>query len=154
MKILQRLTEFIGLEKNPSYEKKRLIMHGGENFIGTINLGLFRQQLFVPGFVKMKLTFTKALNEFLITNIDITDKAPKLKIELTRMCIYTRVVDVVPSVFNAHVQGLKTQNLMYHINREVTIGKSIPQGTISETLSSNISNFTNSKIICIDICTI
>ena len=46
------------------------------------------------------------------------------------MYIQTRLVDVVPSVFNAHIQSLKTQNFMYHINRELTVTKTIATGTI------------------------
>ena len=125
--------EIIGSEKNKSYDKKRAMMHGGENFIGSINLGLFRQELKIPGFVKMKLVFTRAPNEFIIDNTT-TDKPPKLKCEFTKMYIRTRLVDVVPSVFNAHIQSLKSQNFKYHINRECTFTKTLATGTIQDTM--------------------
>ena len=122
-------------------------MHGGENFIGTINLGLFRQELKIPGFVKMKLVFTRAPADFIIDNAT-NDKDAKLKVEIEKMYIQTRQVDVVPSVFNAHVQSLKQQNFMYHINRESTVTRTISQGSIAETISSIFPTSQVSKIIC------
>jgi hypothetical protein len=129
------LTDTIGKETNPGYVKKRALMYGGEKFIGTINLGLFRQELKIPGFVKMKLIFTRAPTDFIIDNYT-ADKVAKLKVEINKMYIETRMVDVVPSVFNAHIQSLKSQNFMYHINRESTVTKTVASGSIQETISS------------------
>jgi hypothetical protein len=119
-------TDFPGTGANPSYAKKRAIIHGGEYFIGTINLGLFRQELKIPGFVQMRLIFTRAGDDFIIDN---TTKA-KLKCTFEKMFIQTRQVTVVPSVYNAHVQTLKTQNFMYHINREVVVRKTLTNGNV------------------------
>ena len=129
-------TEYVDLPANLGYLKKReVIKNKCEKFIGTINLGLFRQALKLPGFVKMKLVFTRAPIDFYIDNMT-NDKPAKLKIEVTNMYIETRQVHVVSSVLSAHIQAWKQRNFLYHINRELTVHRTMSTGSSGDTLAS------------------
>jgi len=116
--------DYPGTTHNRGYGQKRTDLSTGNMFRGTINLGMFRQEKKLPAFLKIQLVLTRAPPEFILDNAS-NDAGAKLVVDIKKLFLTTRLVEVVPSVFNAHIQSLKQDNFKYHINREVTVSKTL-----------------------------
>ena len=132
--------DYPGTTHNQSYAEKRTDLSAGNMYRGTINLGMFRQGRKVPAFLKIQLVLTRAPPEFILDNAS-NDATVKFAVAIKKTFITTRLVDVVPSVFNAHIQSLKHDNFKYHIYREVTISKTLLPG-ISSYIWGNVFSST------------
>ena len=122
-------------KNNPSFVKRNALkIANSESFVGRVNLGMFKQPLKIPTFAKIKLTFTKASLPFVVLNPDAADGAgPDVRFILRKMFLEICTVDVACSVFQAHIDGLKTNNFHYHFTHELVVSDTVPTGAYNKS---------------------
>ena len=127
-------------ETNPGFVKHVTSFKSAESerFVGRINIGMFKQAVKIPGFVKMRLVLTKAALAFIILDPALTaaTEAAKVKIALKKVRLEVHAVDVQPIIYQAHLDGLKSQNMVYHFTRECVVSETVAQGSLGKVWSN------------------
>jgi hypothetical protein len=117
----------------PSYAKKRAAAPDGYYFITPIHVGMFQQNLMIPCYIAIDLHLMRNDQNMIIQQNDNVNAGdpPTLKIEIAKIWLDARRVQVVPSVYQGHLTCVKSQNYQYHIMREVITTRSLAQGLTS-----------------------
>lgn len=85
-------------------------------FIGQLNVDLFKQNKFLLPGVDMKLTLEIANNTFCL-RVGANAVALNPTIAIQECILYVRKVKAAPTIFNSHVKGLQGHSAVYPIDR-------------------------------------
>ena len=111
---------------------------------GPLFLDLFMQTKYILPNTELRLKFTLSSNDFVVK---AADTKLKLKYEIEDIVLYVRSATVHPSIEKAHLDGLKTHNAIYPIQKTEMKYYNIANGSTSFSIE-NIFSGKIPKFLC------
>ena len=118
--------------------RDRFVQSRHVELMGRLNIDLFKQNKYLVCGVDMTLELEQVKSTFSL-RVGANAVALNPKVSIMDCVLYIRKVTPAPTIFNSHMEGLQTRNLMYPIDRVKVSTFTINAGLTSHSLDNFMS---------------